>query len=82
MERTGVREFVFNGEKGQVCLQAGWKQQGKRGHFNVQKREIKEWNKVLVPDEMGRADGLEVTVEALKQDKGTLQLLRLERSVN
>lgn len=65
-----------------MCLQAVWKQQGKGGHFNAQRRETKEWNKVLVLDEMGRADGLEVTVEALKQDKGTLQLLRLERSVN
>lgn len=31
---------------------------------------------------MGQADGLEVTMEALKQDKETLQLLRLERNIN
>lgn len=53
MERTGVREFVFNGEKSQVFLQAEWKEQGKGGHYNVQKTENKKWNKILVPDEMG-----------------------------
>lgn len=70
MERIGVCEFVFNGEKSHVCLQAEWKEQGKTGHFNLQKRENKKWNKVLVPDAMGRADGLRSLWRLWNKTKG------------
>lgn len=55
---------------------------GKAGTFeNTEEREYKRWKTVLVLGETGRADGIEVTSggSGLKQDKGTFQLLTLER---
>lgn len=51
---------------------------GQRGHFNIQLRENKKWNKVHVPDEMGQADGIKVTGGGSETRQRDIQLLGLE----